>query len=87
MFEYLLRLFIMVPLIGAMIWGSLWLWRKTQLGGGPVAALRREARVVEVIDGAMLPNGARLAVVRYRERELLIAVNRTQTVVLSGGES
>lgn len=87
MVEYILRLFIMVPLIGGMIWGSLWLWRKSQLGGSPIAALRREPRVVEVIDGVMLANGCRLAVVRYRDRELLIAVSRTQTVLLSGDET
>jgi flagellar protein FliO/FliZ len=80
MLDYILRLLIMVPLVGAMAWGSLWLWRKTQLGvnlGG------KNERVVEVIDGALLGSGAKLAVVRYRDRELLLAVNRTQTVLLA----
>jgi flagellar protein FliO/FliZ len=79
MLEYLLRLALMVPLIGSMAWGSLWLWRKTQLGIGA----RNDQRVLEITDAAMIGAGCKLAVVRYRDRELLIAVNRTQTVLLA----
>ena len=79
MLEYILRLAVMVPLIGGMAWGSLWLWRKTQLGIGA----RNDQRVLEITDAAMMGAGCKLAVVRYRDRELLIAVSRTQTVLLA----
>jgi flagellar protein FliO/FliZ len=83
MLEYIIRLAIMIPLFGGMIWGSLWLWRKTQLGLGPVQALRRQQSVIEVIDAAMMGNGARVAVLRYRSRELVVAINRTQMTLLT----
>jgi flagellar protein FliO/FliZ len=83
MLEYILRLLIMIPLFGGMIWGSLWLWRKTQLGSGALQSLRKEARVIEVIDAAMMGNGGRVAVLRYRNRELVVAVNRTQMTLLA----
>jgi flagellar protein FliO/FliZ len=81
MFEYILRLVIMLPLIGGLVWGSLWLWRKTQ-PGMHLAGSKNE-RILELIDANMLGNGCKLAVVRYRNRELLIAINRTQTVLLA----
>jgi flagellar protein FliO/FliZ len=81
MFDYILRLLILLPLIGAMVWGSLWLWRKAQLGVNLAAG--KAERTLEIVDAAMLGSGCKLAVVRYRERELLIAVNRTQTVLLA----
>ena len=43
MFEYLLRLFLLVPLVGGLAWGSFWLWRRVQLGlpECPAGAARR----------------------------------------------
>ena len=32
MFEYILRLLILLPLVGGMAWGSLWLWKRVQMG-------------------------------------------------------
>ena len=31
MFEYILRLLILLPLVGGMAWGSLWLWKRVQM--------------------------------------------------------
>lgn len=73
MFEYILRLFILVPMIGGLAWGSLWLWRKAQMGlplqGGQV-------RAAQMIDVVPLGPGSKLAVVAFGGRELLIAVSR-----------
>jgi flagellar protein FliO/FliZ len=80
MFEYILRLFILVPMIGGLAWGSLWLWRKTQIGlpmrGGPI-------RAAQMIDVVPLGAGSKLAVVNFGGRELLIAVSRTQITLIA----
>jgi flagellar protein FliO/FliZ len=80
MFEYILRLFILVPMIGGLAWGSLWLWRKAQTGlpmqGGPL----RAAHMVDVVP---LGPGSKLAVVAFGGRELLVAVTRTQITLLA----
>ena len=80
MFEYILRLFILVPMIGGLAWGSLWLWRKAQMGlpmqGGSI-------RAAHMIDVLPLGAGSKLAVVAFGGRELLIAVSRTQITLIA----
>lgn len=82
MTEYLLRLVILLPLVGALAWGSLWLWRKVQ-GGLP--AMRVQDKAVRIIDAVPMAAGSKLAVVRFDDRNLLVAVTRTQVTLLSEG--
>ena len=79
--EYILRLVILLPLVGGLAWGSLWLLRKAQIG----LPLSRNAqdRAVQVIDAVPLGTGNKLAVVRFDDRNLLVAVSRTQIILLS----
>lgn len=87
--EYILRLVIMVPLIGAMAWGSLWLWRKAQLSGAGLAGLAfpkqadRKARVLDVLS---VGSGTKIAVIDFGDKELLVAISRAQTRLLSERE-
>ena len=74
MFEYILRLFILVPLVGGMAWGSLWLWRRAQLGLPLQNQANRPARMIDVVS---LGTHGKLAVVEFGGRELLISVSRT----------
>ncbi len=98
MFEYVLRLFILVPLIGAMAWGSIWLWRRVQSGlpaipGLPVipglagftgaAKAERSARVVDVLS---MGTSGKIAVIEFGDKELLVAVSRAQISLLSERE-
>ena len=83
MTDYLLRLVLLVPLVGGLAWASLWLWRRVQLGFPALKVQERPARVVDVIP---LGTGAKLAVVRFDDRDLLLAVSRAQvTLVASSG--
>ncbi len=89
MFEYILRLFILVPLVGGMAWGSLWLWRKSQLGmpvipGFSLAA--KPGRKAQLVDVVPLGNGSKMVVVEFGDKELLIAVSRNQISLLSENE-
>lgn len=89
MVEYILRLFILVPLVGGMAWGSLWLWRKAQLGmpvipGFSLAA--KTGRKAQLVDVVPLGNGSKMVVVEFGDKELLIAVSRNQISLLSENE-
>ncbi len=78
--EYILRLVILVPLVGGLAWASLWLWKRLQLG---LPAMRAPDRSVRLIDALPLGPGARLAVVSFDERRLLVAVTRGQITLLT----
>jgi flagellar protein FliO/FliZ len=72
--EYLLRLFLLVPLIGGLAWGSLWLWRRVQLGLPLKSAPDRAVRIIDVVT---LGANGKLAVVEFRGREILIGISRS----------
>jgi flagellar protein FliO/FliZ len=72
MLDYLLRLLILVPLVGGMAFGSLWLWRKLQ----PGMAIGNRQRAVKIIDAVPMGATGRLAVVEFANRHILISVSR-----------
>lgn len=74
MFEYILRLLILLPIVGGMAWGSLWLWKRVQMGM-PLAGPKRP-RAVEMIDVLPLGPGSKLAVVEFAGQQILVAVSR-----------
>ncbi|MDO9370139.1 MAG: flagellar biosynthetic protein FliO [Sphingopyxis sp.] len=75
MFEYILRLLILLPLVGGMAWGSLWLWKRVQMGMPLVGGVAK-TRAVEMIDVLPLGPGSKLAVVEFAGQRVLIAVSR-----------
>ncbi len=81
--DYLLRLAVLVPLVGAMAWGSLWLWKRVQTGLPVREHPERAARVVEVIS---MGTAGKLTVVDFRGQELLIAVSRGQMSLIAAHE-
>src|SRR3546814_17607216 len=54
MLEYILRLLILLPIVGGMAWGSLWLWKRVQMGM-PIAGGQKQGRPVEMV--GVLPLG------------------------------
>jgi flagellar protein FliO/FliZ len=82
MVDYVLHLVIVIPLIGLLIWGSLWLWRKLQHGVTHRLSLSATHRPLDIVDALTLGVGIKLVVVRYRDRELVVAVNRSTAVLL-----
>lgn len=75
MAEYFLRLFILLPVVAGLAWGSLWLWRKMQQGGTFRPDRRLIARTVEV-----MPMGTqgKMAVIEFGDEYILVGVSRTQ---------
>jgi flagellar protein FliO/FliZ len=71
--EYLLRLFLVVPLIGGLAWGSLWFWKRVQLG----LPVRTESnRPVRIVDAVTLGTNGKLLVVEFGGDTLLLGVSR-----------
>lgn len=72
MVDYLLRLLLLVPLVGGLAYGSLWLWRKVQ----PGMAIGNRERSLKVIDAIPMGTTGRLAVVEFANRHILVSVSR-----------
>src|SRR3546814_19545870 len=72
MFEYILRLLILLPLVGGMAWGSLWLWKRVQMGV-PLVGGATKTRAIEMVDVLQLGPGSKLAVVEFAGQRVLIA--------------
>ncbi len=73
MATYLLKLAIILPLLGLMIWGSLKLAKMMQ---GRLAAQNGETRGIRLVETAFVAPGIRLAVVEFRGREILLGCSR-----------
>lgn len=76
MLEYILRLLILLPLVGGMAWGSLWLWKRVQMGVPLVGGGATKARAIEMVDVLPLGPGSKLAVVEFAGQRILVAVSR-----------
>jgi flagellar protein FliO/FliZ len=82
MLEYLLRLALLLPVLAGLIWGSLWLtrWLQTRLGHTPGAG--GPGRQLQLIETSLIAPGMKLAVVRFRDREILLGCTRQGMVRL-----
>lgn len=80
MIDYLLRLALLLPLLGGLIWGSLWLTRylQTRLAGQP----GKGARHLHLVETSLIAPGMKLAVVRFHDREILLGLSRQGMVRL-----
>ncbi len=81
MTEYFLRLLFLIPLVGGLAFGALWLWRKAQPG---ITGSGSRERLVKVIDAVPLGTSGRLAVVEFEGKRLLLAVSRTGVTRVDG---
>lgn len=74
MFWYILKLLVLLPLIGLMVWGTLKLAQQMQRKfGAPQGAGGRTVRIVET---TMLSPTMRLAVIEFHGREILVSASR-----------
>lgn len=84
MAEYFLRLALLLPLMALLIWGSLKLSRYLQSRLNKAGA---QGRTVQLVETSLIAPGMRLAVVRFREREILIGCTRQGMVRLGEADS
>ena len=80
MIWYLIKLVILLPLIGALIWGSLKLMQKMQAKYG---AAPGSSKAVRVIETTMLSPTLKLAVIEFHGREILVSASRNGLVRLA----
>jgi flagellar protein FliO/FliZ len=73
MLWYVVKLIILLPFIGALIWGSLKLMQKMQAkyGAGPGGT-----KTVRIIETTMLSPTLKLAVIEFHGREILVSASR-----------
>lgn len=69
---YFLKLLILLPMVGGMAFGALWLWRKYQPGMLGAQA----SRSVKLIDALPMGTFGKLAVVEFEGKRLLLSVTR-----------
>tara|TARA_R110001592_G_scaffold43764_8_gene141612 strand:- start:9102 stop:9356 length:255 start_codon:yes stop_codon:yes gene_type:complete len=69
---YIVKLFIMVPMIGLLVYGSLWLYRKYQ----PQMMMRQNSNLLNVVETVPMGVQSKLAVVDFGGRQILLAVTR-----------
>ena len=79
MTAYILKLLILLPLVGGLAFGALWLWRRVQ----PGVSMGQRERAVKVVDAIPMGAGGRLAVVEFADKRLLLAVSRGKIELLS----
>ena len=84
MTEYIIRLLIMVPLIGGIAYGCLWVWNKTQ--GGMLMNLSKQERAVKIVDAIPMAQGTKLAVVEFAGRTLLVSASRNGVTLIADGD-
>jgi flagellar protein FliO/FliZ len=71
---YFLKLLILLPMVGGMAYGALWLWRKYQ----PGILGSQNSRAVKLIDALPMGNFGKLAVVEFEGKRLLLSVTRSK---------
>jgi flagellar protein FliO/FliZ len=81
--SYILKLFVLLPLVCGLMVGCLWLWRRleSRMPGQPAN------RTIKVQETMMLSPGLRLAVIEFEGQKLLVSVGRggVQLVDKAGG--
>ncbi len=82
MFWYFVKLLILLPLVGGMAFGALWLWRKYQ----PGMIGQQGDRSLKLLEA--LPMGAfgKLAVVEFEGKKILVAVTRGRIEKIAEGD-
>ena len=70
---YVLKLILLLPLIGLMIWGSLKLTQRMQ---GKFGAPQAGTRAVRIVETTMLSPTMRLTVIEFHGREILVSTSR-----------
>ncbi|WP_108790137.1 flagellar biosynthetic protein FliO [Erythrobacter sp. Alg231-14] len=80
MVEYVLRLALLLPLLGLLIWCSLKLTRYLQ---ERIVGAHKGGRSLELVETSLLAPGLKLAVVRFHDREILLGCSRSGLIRLA----
>lgn len=73
MLWYVIKLLILLPLIGLMIWGTLKLAQRMQ---GKFGVAQGGTKAVRIVETTMISPTMRLAVIEFHGREILVSTSR-----------
>ena len=73
MFGYVLKLIVLLPLIGLLIWGSLKLAQRMQSRFG---APNSGTKAVRIVETTMISPTLKLVVIEFHGREILVSASR-----------
>jgi len=82
--EYFLKLALLLPLLGVLIWLSLKVARTMQTRLGVARGVERR---IELVETSLLAPGMKLAVVRFNDREILLGCSRAGLVRLAEADA
>ena len=81
--EYILRLIALVPVVGGLAWGSLWMFKKLQMGMPAQGGANPDSRSLRIVEVLPLGIGNKLAVVEFQGRELLVSVSKSDVRLIA----
>ncbi|EQB34008.1 FliO/MopB family protein [Sphingobium ummariense] len=82
MFWYFVKLLILLPLVGGMAFGALWLWRKYQ----PGMMVGQSDRSLKVLEALPMGTFGKLAVVEFEGKKILLSVTRGKIEKIAEGD-
>ncbi|WP_336959602.1 flagellar biosynthetic protein FliO [Sphingobium aquiterrae] len=82
MLWYFLKLVILLPLVGGLAFGALWLWRKYQPG---MIGAGQGDRALKLVEALPMGTFGKLAVVEFEGQRLLISVTRNRIEKIAEG--
>ena len=82
MFWYFVKLLILLPLVGGMAFGALWLWRKYQ----PGMIAGQDGRSLKMLEALPLGTFGKLAVVEFEGKKILLSVTRSRSEKIAEGD-
>jgi flagellar protein FliO/FliZ len=82
MIWYFVKLLILLPLVGGMAFGALWLWRKYQ----PGMMVGQNDRSLKVLEALPMGTFGKLAVVEFEGKKILLSVTRNRIEKIAEGD-
>jgi flagellar protein FliO/FliZ len=83
MFWYFVKLLILLPMVGAMAFGALWLWRKYQ----PGMMVGQNDRALKILEALPMGTFGKLAVVEFEGKKILLSVTRGRIEKIAEGDA
>lgn len=82
MIWYFVKLLILLPLVGGMAFGALWLWRKYQ----PGMMAGQNDRSLKLLEALPMGTFGKLAVVEFEGKKILLSVTRSRIEKIAEGD-
>ena len=79
---YIIKLLVLLPVMGLLIFGALWLYRKYQ----PALMQGQNARSIRLVETMPMGSFCKLAVVEFDDKRLLLSISRNSVSCVLASE-